>query len=484
MKQVMKQFVNATLRVKLILAFLLVSLVPLTVLMLWNRQQTRKVLLDRAQQSVLSNTQQTAVVLEEFVTQNLNAVRVEAQLPPLVNYLSVPVSERLPLAGRQTRSSLQAEVEATFETLVRRDVLNIASYALLDRQGTIVADTHPQNVGRSDQNLDYFQNPMQTGFPAISEVVYSKQDSAPILYFSSPVRDREGEVIGVLLLRYRATVLQQIVSRSHPHPEDLAILLDRDGLRLAQNDAPELILQPIAPISATELATLKQSHQTRPDQALEDVVAIPMLSQSLQNRGDLPFFAFSYRGAIKQAVVVSLPRTDWSLVVAKRQADFLAPIQAQLRNTILLGFISAVTVSLAAVALGYTLTRPILDLMATVQRLTAGKLDARSPITSQDELGKLAASFNRMAEQIGQLLKNLEHRSQELELSQSATVAIGELATAIFERDRLLQAATQLMREQFHLAIARVYLWDEDQECLVLQQETHDLNDDLLDLHS
>jgi len=457
----MKQLVNASLRAKLILAFLVVSLLPLILVTFWKRQQTRQVLLDRAQQSLLNNTQQTAVVLEQFVTQNLNAVRVEAQLPSFANYLRVPVSQR---ATRQT------EVEETFETLIRRDVLNIASYALLDRQGTIVWDTHPSNVGRSDRARNYFQKPFQTGFPAVSDVVHSDRESGAVLFFSAPVRDRAGEIIGVLLLRYRASVLQQIIGRSHP--EDFAILLDRDGLRLAQNDAPNLILQPIAPLSAAELETLKRSGRVLPKTKPENAVAIPMLSQNLQSRGDSPFFTFTDRKAVQQAVVVSLPHTHWSLVVAQQQAEFLAPIQAQLRDTILLGLLSAVSVSLAAIALGYQLTRPISTLMAAVRRFAAGDLAVRSPVASNDELGKLAASFNLMAEQIGQLLSNLEHRSQELELSQSMTVAIGELGTAIFERDRLLQDATHLILEQFHLKIVRVYLWEEERECLVLQHET------------
>lgn len=457
----MKQLVNASLRVKLILAFLVVSLLPLTLLTLWKRQQTRQVLLDRVQQSLLNNTQQTAVVLEQFVTQNLNIVRVKAQLPSVANYLRVPVSER---------ADLQTEVEETFETLIRRDILNIASYALLDRQGTIVWDMHPSNVGRSDRDRGYFQKPFQTGFPAVSDVIYSDRESEPILYFSAPVRDRAGEIIGVLLLRYRASVLQQIIGRSHP--EDFAILLDRDGLRLAQNDAPDLVLQPIAPLSPAKFAALKRSGRVLPALRQEEVVKIPALSQNLQNRGNSPFFTFIDRQAVQQAVVVSLPHTRWSLVVAQRQAAFLAPIQAQLRNTILLGLLSAVLVSLAAIALSYRLTRPISTLMVAVRRFAAGDLAARSPVAGQDELGKLAASFNLMAEQIGQLLSNLEHRSQELELSQSMTVAIGELGTAIFERDRLLQDATHLILEQFRLEIARVYLWEEERQRLVLQHET------------
>ncbi|NEO85229.1 MAG: HAMP domain-containing protein [Spirulina sp. SIO3F2] len=462
----MKQFANATLRVKLILAFLVVSLLPLTILTVWKQQQTRRVLLDRAQQSLLNHTEQTAAVLEQFVTQNLNTVRVEAQLPPLVNYLSATVAER---------PAHQADVEATFETLIRRDVLNIASYALLDRQGQVLVDTRRENVGQSYGDARYFQQPLNSGFPAISPVLYSAQASEPILYFSSPVRDRGGEVMGVLLLRYRANVLQQMISRAHP--DDVAILLDQDELRLAQNNAPDLVLQPIAPLTPQALKTLQDEGRIAPELQVETLHPIPMLDHHLETRDDSPFLEFiSEQRALQQAVVVSLPRTQWSLVVAQPQAVFFAPIRAQLRGSILLALASAGLVSLAAIALAYALTRPIAALTTTVGHFAAGELDVRSQVKSQDELGKLAARFNQMAEQIGQLLHNLEDRSQALELSQSTTVAVGELATAIFERERLLHDAVELMQHQFHLERVEVYLWDAEQECLVLQP-THSVDE-------
>ncbi|MGB0562597.1 MAG: ATP-binding protein [Spirulinaceae cyanobacterium] len=459
----MKQFANATLRLKLILALLVVSLLPLTVLNVWKQQETRRVLLDRAQQSLLSNSQQTALMLEQFVSQTLNAVRVEAQLPTLVNYLS---------ASPGVRPQSQGEVEATLETLIRRDVLNIAAYALLDRQGRVLVDTDPRNIGRDYAEEPYFQTPLETRFPAISSVTYSAQLAEPILHFSSPVRDRSGEIIGVLLLRYRADVLQQMVSRSHP--EHLALLLTQDQVRLAQNDAPELVLQPIAPLAPKDLSRWQQQQRLPPDLDADSLRPIPQLEDQLATVGKEPFFTFMHQDALQQGVVVNLSQADWSLVVAQPQAEFFAPIQAQQREAIVVVLVSAIAISLSAVGLGYVLARPIVALTATVGRLASGDLDARSSIHSRDEIGQLAARFNDMAEQMGQLLYHLEDHSHALELSQSTTVAIAELATAIFDQERLLNDATQLMRKQFHLEQVTVYLWDAQQQCLVLQQKNQD----------
>ena len=51
---------------------------------------------------------------------------------------------------------------------------------------------------------------------------------------------------------------------------------------------------------------------------------------------------------------------------------------------------------LVAVAISRTIVRPVKDLDQTIKRVDAGDTTARAPVTGEDELGRLAASFNRM----------------------------------------------------------------------------------------
>jgi adenylate cyclase len=51
---------------------------------------------------------------------------------------------------------------------------------------------------------------------------------------------------------------------------------------------------------------------------------------------------------------------------------------------------------LVAVAVGRTVVRPLRDLERTIERVDAGDTSARADVTGEDELGRVAASFNRM----------------------------------------------------------------------------------------
>src|SRR5262249_31054762 len=59
-----------------------------------------------------------------------------------------------------------------------------------------------------------------------------------------------------------------------------------------------------------------------------------------------------------------------------------------------------------AVLLANGIMRPVRELTATAAKIAGGDLTAKARITSRDEIGILAAEFNRMAERIQQLRRS------------------------------------------------------------------------------
>ena len=77
---------------------------------------------------------------------------------------------------------------------------------------------------------------------------------------------------------------------------------------------------------------------------------------------------------------------------------------------------------LLAFLLSRTLTRPIRELTAATHAVSAGQLEQEVPVRSRDELGELAASFNRMNAALA--------RSTELRRQMTADIA-HELRTPV-----------------------------------------------------
>ncbi|NNG05730.1 MAG: adenylate/guanylate cyclase domain-containing protein [Inquilinus sp.] len=96
--------------------------------------------------------------------------------------------------------------------------------------------------------------------------------------------------------------------------------------------------------------------------------------------------------AVVAVMPVALVLLDLSLFQEVRQQQGLGP-----KNVVFLDLLGALfAAALSLVFVTRSLVRPIDRLMQAVQRVRGGKFDALVPVTSNDELGVLAASFNGM----------------------------------------------------------------------------------------
>jgi signal transduction histidine kinase len=81
------------------------------------------------------------------------------------------------------------------------------------------------------------------------------------------------------------------------------------------------------------------------------------------------------------------------------ESDFLDRVN----HAILLGALGATVVALLlGVFLARTISRPVRELTAATQLVAKGELGYQVPVRTQDELGELAASFNRMSADLSQ----------------------------------------------------------------------------------
>ncbi len=135
--------------------------------------------------------------------------------------------------------------------------------------------------------------------------------------------------------------------------------------------------------------------------------------------------------------------TDLSLDTVDAQ---LAERQAQMVRFTLLAMLLASLVSV--VFIWAVVHRPVKELMAGTQAMAAGNLEHRLPVRSHDELGELAASFNKMAGDLARahdeltdwarrLEERVEQKTTELQQAQEHLVrsekmaALGKLAATI-----------------------------------------------------
>jgi GAF domain-containing protein/HAMP domain-containing protein len=118
------------------------------------------------------------------------------------------------------------------------------------------------------------------------------------------------------------------------------------------------------------------------------------------------------------------------------------------------------------------IARPVEQLTRGAIRLASGHLSERVPVESGDELGQLAASFNRMAEGLqvsyGELEQRVADRTRDLALA----TEIGRSLSRVQGLDTLLVEAVEMIRSRYDLYYAQIYLADDAGRNLILRAGT------------
>jgi methyl-accepting chemotaxis protein WspA len=107
--------------------------------------------------------------------------------------------------------------------------------------------------------------------------------------------------------------------------------------------------------------------------------------------------------------------TGWGFAALLPQSEVLAGVRAQMKvAAVAMATILLIIIGLILFVSG-RITRPIGQLRDKVLSIAGGNLDARvSGITSQDEIGELAHSFNTMAENLGRIVGQVRQSSIRL----------------------------------------------------------------------
>ena len=341
-----------TLRAKLIIAFVIVALVPLFILAMWNARTTQRALIEDANQALFAVASQTTASLDAFVSANLNSIETEARLPALASYLALPRADR-------PDSLEEQEVMALLDALNSKN-RHITSYALLDNQGVDVADTSASDVGLDKSDREYYQV-FRSGdaedLAYVSPILVSQTTGDAALYFSSPVHDAAGGMIGLLRVRYSADALQELLAEKNDQagPGSFGVLFDEYHIHLAHGIEPDVNFIPIVRFDEAETAKLKAAQRLPdlPDDELY-IMQLDELEEHLSNPETQRFFEaedVATGDLMNQVAIAQMETQPWLVTFFQPQEIFLAPVREQNQSTLLLAGIIALVVIGAALAM-------------------------------------------------------------------------------------------------------------------------------------
>jgi signal transduction histidine kinase len=237
---------------------------------------------------------------------------------------------------------------------------------------------------------------------------YAPSYFAPAAFLAAPIR-RAGVVIGVLAIQVSLQEVNRVMTSDGQWREEglgetgQAYIVGSDhalrsDLRFEIEHPDEYFAHLQRAGVAPEVIDRIRRHGT----AILNLPVTEDLAAALRRGDGRTEAGVNFRGVdvLRSHSRLEVPGLEWYLVAEIEAGEAYAPVSdLQWRVAILAAILVALLV-LAAGQLGRSVTRPVLALEQSARRLGERDFRTRIAVESDDEVGLLAASFNRMAEEL------------------------------------------------------------------------------------
>ncbi|GAB4278620.1 MAG: hypothetical protein Kow0080_30360 [Candidatus Promineifilaceae bacterium] len=338
-------------------------------------------------------------------------------------------------------------------------------FLLSTRGGKVLVSSDASHEGEYRVLDSYFLHGKQKTF--VQTVYPSPVTGKPTITISTPVYDDNGYVIGVLAVHLNLELMDEIVlERTGLGETGETYLVDKfnvfvSGERFGREDYPRGVHT-----SAIDAAVGRNSGQG---------------------------LYLNYAGVPVIGVYKWVDSLEVALLAEMSQKEAFAPARQLAYTIAAIGTAVAAALSLGVLILARQIVRPILAVTETAVQISRGNLTQTAPVTTQDEVGLLARTFNQMTAQLRQLYANLEEKVQELERAETMLrQAHDELEIRVARRtaqlvmlnrasqalistldlDKVLVIILENLHSLLDVTACSVWLMDEENGRLVCKQST------------
>ncbi|AQS39001.1 PAS domain S-box [Shewanella psychrophila] len=429
--------------------FLILSLLPLTIVAWFSYQQAKQSLVDAAEEELTQSSLLSVQSIESWFNYRMVDLNVEAEsinAGLILNSLSEGKgSSGKPANEYVTSYDWTKRVDGLQNDLIvlSRQYDYISDIFLIDLDGDILysvvsSDAKGKNVFSANlvdsQFTQSLKVTMDSGLAHFSGLERSPLSQGQITGFiSAPVLDEFGGPIGAYVIELK---FDKILNMLHSTISDSSSLthyiIGQDGILRT-------------PIKENWEQVLQRKINTRPFIAWQGRGANDGANDGANGKKSI---AYEYIGPSGKEVIglyhtVQLANIEWLLISEIDSEETLQASNWLRKVTLLLVLLTAMGVFLASVFIARKITRPVIKLADASRKVAAGEDLTRVDVKGENEIGLLANAFNHMLDakarheealikansQVMEALDSLEE--QKFALDQHAIVAVTDLKGTI-----------------------------------------------------
>lgn len=269
----------------------------------------------------------------------------------------------------------------------------LIAIAVVDKFGKVVASTNEKLIGKDMSKEEVFIQSMGKVFgeTTVGQPHHSPYLDANCIFISAPIISlNHTKTLGIIINVYSFAEINEITTdRAGMGKTGEVYLVNRDGIMLTESrfidDAPFKQIVDIKPVPET---TVTDKH--------------------------LCSIYTDYRGVPVIGAALDIPEYRWMLLAEIDKAEAFAPLKRLGIIALIFGAIGASTVTSLGIIFAISTSKPINILTNATLKLTEGNLEYRARIPRNDEFGKLADSFNTMAEELARVINDHQRAEEKL----------------------------------------------------------------------
>ncbi|MBI5374506.1 MAG: PAS domain S-box protein [Candidatus Schekmanbacteria bacterium] len=348
---------------KLFAAFLLFSLLPLTLSIYQGYTNSRNAMRER----ILLQIETVSRYIENSITyfvqeRELNLSSILAGNEYMIDCVKTIEN---PLSSQKQK---EKATTGLIDHLAKKEMEDENSYDIivLGKDGKILASLNPAVMGMDRSKSDYFK---KGSISLSTSISYSK--SVPTISICAPVQSEKGEFLGVLVKKVNISKLFELL---------------KEGERLGQSSRLYFI--------NSEFSVLKEY-----DGGNEDTVKSEGVYEAFQKKSVTGNFETSKEKRVAAAYRL-ISRLGWVLACEVDEDEAFKPLIILRNQAIAFGVFLFFILIGVAYYITKGITKPIQELAVAAREIGKGDFSRRVKFKPGDEIGDTALAFNIMADRL------------------------------------------------------------------------------------